>query len=356
MLSASLMAAVLALTQFSEPLALPERDEVMAIPPELRAELDEGLKTAGSAPQQRIEWLSAFLFSPEGLGLEYTHDSTGTIAETYASREANCLSATLMFLALADELGFNARPQEYRRALIWSQEEDTVYRIAHVNVHIRTNDATFTVDFEPYLITDGDRRPRPIGEDRLLAHFYNNRAAEHMSRHEYVAALNAIQRALSLDERFVPAWNNLGVVKQRQGRYESAEDAFLRALSVHSTNESVLSNLASLYAAMGETDLLKRYERRLQRAQRRDPFHQFEKGLALEDQGQYQQARRHFRRAISHHDREPLFHFALARAHYELGAMRRATWALRRAIQTSQPEQQPIYEEKLNTLQERRRR
>lgn len=356
MLSASLTAAVLALTLAAEPLDLPEREDVLAVPPDLRAQLHEGIKAAGASPQQRVEWLSFFLFSPQGLDLQYGADSTGTVSETYASRQANCLSATLMFLALAHELGYTSWAQEYRRALVWGREDDTIYRIAHVNANVRTPAATFTVDFEPDLIADGEERPRRISEDRLLAHFYNNRAAERMSRHDYVGALNAIHRALSLDERFVPAWNNLGVVNLRLGRHESAEQAFRQALSVHPSNESALSNLAALYSNTGEAELLQRFERRLQRAQRRDPFHQFEVGLALEAQGEFRQARRHYRRAISRHGREAQFHFALARTHYELGAMRRASLAFQRAIQNSRPEQQGLYEKKLSALQAQRGR
>src|SRR5690606_983448 len=91
---------------------IPGIDEVLEIPPDLRAMLQERVIARGGSREDRIELLAAMVLEAGGLALEYDNDRTRTVAETWRDRRANCLSFTLVFVALARAAGLEARVQE----------------------------------------------------------------------------------------------------------------------------------------------------------------------------------------------------------------------------------------------------
>lgn len=72
-------------------------------------------------------------------------------------------------------------------------------------------------------------------------------------RHEgdLEGAERELQRALHLDARSAPAWNNLGNVKAARGELDVAIDHYQRALDLLPSYPEALANLGSLYSRLG---------------------------------------------------------------------------------------------------------
>lgn len=323
---------------------------VMEIPPALRQLVHERVDLPCGSQDERLQRLVALMFDADGLGLRYDHHATRSVAGIWQQREANCLSYTLLFVALARELGFDARVQEAGEVLAWYEEAGIVYNASHVNVSLRIGGQRKTVDFDRSIIA-ARGTPRLIGTERAMAHFHNNRGAELMAEGRFDAALASLQASLQADRGFSPAWNNLGVLLQRQEDLRGAEQAFLTALALRPSYGAALSNLVALYRRSGQDGKARSYARRQERVQRNDPFHQFMLAVRCENGGDYACAIRHYRTAIRIQDGQHQFHFGLARAYFLAGDLQRARRELVRAHElgtTSQVRQ--VYLRKLEHL------
>lgn len=334
--------------------AAPTPDEVMRIPPELAELLDERVVKATINSETRLKLLVNFMFSRDGLAFEYAGPPTRNVAETYEARKGNCLSFTLLFIALARAAGLDVHAREVHAPLTWRREENTVFRIGHINAGVRIPDQFVTVDFEPDLFLAHRLakapRSRNVTDERALAHFYNNRGAELLAAGEPAEARAHLELALELEPRFSPALNSLGVLERRMGNIEEAERLFLAALARDRKNTNTLLNLVGLYRSAGNQAALETYQARLESIRPRDPYFQYELGQAFEEIGDYDSARRHYRRAIRWSEGDDRFHYAMARVHYLSGQSDEAARAFAQAIELSRDDTRDLYLAKLRAL------
>lgn len=304
----------------------------MAIPDELQQtvaglELDR----AGIPELDRVRRLFEFMVAEDGLGLHYQELPTYDIPGSYAQRRVNCLSFTMMFIALARSVGVDAYAQASDDALAIRVVDDTVFRARHVKAGVDIDGAQYTVDVGWRSVV-AERRPRRIPDAQLVALLHNNNAVERLQHGDRAAATAEIATALALGPDSATIWNNAGVIHSRFGRREAAEQAYLRALELDDGHIGALGNLVGLYRAMGEAGLAHKYDRRLQRAQASDPFSQFLMARDLMRLGAYDVAVPHYRRAIRLLPNQPEFHRSLAEAYSKLGN----DWAARRALRQAQ--------------------
>jgi Tfp pilus assembly protein PilF len=326
-------AALLAVTSLANGTPVPDAQEIHALPPALRAQVQAGLQQQGALPaRERLDWLIRFVFGPQGLGLDYDDHRTRTVAEAVADRKANCVSFTLLFMALAQEAGLPARAQEYDQVLMLYPQGDLIYTARHMNVRVRAGLRSYSVDIDRHALVARDAA-RPASPARVLAHYYNNRGMELMAAGELAAARAHLDQALAQDPRYVPAWNNLGVLLLRSGDAAQAEAAYLSALALAPEHVGTLFNLVGLYAQGGDAPRQAVFQRRLQQAQAEDPAQQFLLGVERERQGDHAGAIPHYRRALQHFGNVHQLHFHLARAYRLAGEPRRAAHALQRAWQ-----------------------
>ncbi|WP_242107953.1 tetratricopeptide repeat protein [Luteimonas aquatica] len=331
--------------------ALPSPQQIMAVPPELLAQLHENVTSKSYSREKRMKLLVEFVFSKRGMGLEYDASVTRTVAETFRDRKGNCLSFTLLFVALAREAGITAYVQEVGQALSWYQENNTLYNAGHVNVGIEFGTDKGTIDLDRnILISRGG--PKRISDKRALSHFYNNRGSELMEDGRIADAKAHLDTALAYDPGFSPAWNNLGVLRARDGQRALAERDYLAALRRDTSYAPALSNLVNLYRAAGDQARTDQYMRKLQRAQYGDPFYQFLQADQAERNGDYALAATHYRRAIRLYDKVHQFHFGLARVSFLTGDTQRAQRELGRALALSSEDAilRNRYQAKLDSL------
>lgn len=306
----------------------PPVESLMRVPEPLRALVYARVELPSRSPSDRLQALQALL-SPGGeLQMEYQEDATFTVAGAYTGRRANCVTYTLLFLALARQVGLDAYPQEIDQILSWQQQGDLVFRSNHVNAGVRLGSRRFVVDVGRQFVIARAPEHR-IGEPRLLAQYYNNRAAVLLEQGDLPSALAHAQVALQLDPGYPVSWSNTGVVRLRSGDVAGAEAAYRKALALSPDDAGALFNLASLYERTGQRESQQAVLRRLEKLQSADPFHQFMLALEQERQGNGAAAVALYQRAIRLHRDQHQFHYALARA----CRMASKPWCARSALQ-----------------------
>ncbi|HKZ72246.1 MAG TPA: tetratricopeptide repeat protein, partial [Nitrospirota bacterium] len=77
-------------------------------------------------------------------------------------------------------------------------------------------------------------------------------------------SLGYLQNSIQLNDHYVPALINLGIVHARNGNSSEAERALLKALSLEEQNHSALFNIAVLYENEGSYDKARGYYQKLQ--------------------------------------------------------------------------------------------
>ena len=362
MMTGWLLTAALALSPEAAPPPLPPTaveapvapEQVLAIPASLRAVLQDRVISRSAPGEPRMRRLAEFLFDADGTGLRYEHDADLTVAQAWDTRKANCLTFTLLTIALAREVGLDAYGQEIPRTLSWYTEGDVVYFSNHVNAGIRIGAHRYTLDVASDRVLSRDP-PEKIDDRRLLAIYYSNRAANLLAANRLADAGAQIEASLRSDGQYATAWSNAGVVRLREGRKAEAERDFLHALELDRTHDSALVNLASLYGARGDLARQAEYNRRIERVRQRNPFHYFTLALDEEKRGDYAAAALHYRRAIKLYEGEHRFHFGLARAYLHLGEAGKAGEALRRAREVSDGATRDRYQAKLEQLRRMQR-
>jgi len=327
----------------------PARERIMAVPPELQARLRDEIVVAHPSQNERLQRLVEFMFEPQGLAMAYRGDATYTVEQSYATREANCLSFTLLFLALAREVGLDAYPQVIEETLGWDQRDSTIYRNIHINAGVRIAGQRFTVDVASDSVI-ARHHPAPVSDQRLLALYYNNQAVELLAQNRLKPALAYMAEALDLDPDYAAHWSNAGVLYLRNGDPAEAERAYTRALTLAPEHAGALFNMVGLYERTGDHKREAEFHRRLERVQQRDPFHHFLLAIDFEKNGNYRRAVEHYQRAIRLYPDEHRFYFALAKAYVQLGDIRRASRALLRAQAHSDGATRDLYQAKLESL------
>lgn len=328
----------------------PPPEQVMAIPADLRAQFRREVVDATPFPEARLQRLVSFVYAKSGLGVEYKPDATHTVAESFASREVNCLSSTLLVVALAREAGLRADGQQVDRIMTWGASGSTVIQSKHVNAVVRiTEKREFVVDVDG----EGDLpirdAPDPMSDAHLLALFYGNRAMELLLEDRLAEARLWLDAAFRQEPNDAGLLNNAGVLSLRGGDAEAAEAYFLKAIDRNPQELSALSNLVQLYRKQGDSRAAY-WGARADEVLRTDPYYQFTLGRQHELAGRYDEALRQYSRAVRLNRGEPRFRFGLARVHYLAGNYRKADRALEKAARLATGIERGQYQNKLAAL------
>ncbi|MFT3806852.1 tetratricopeptide repeat protein [Arenimonas sp.] len=289
-------------------------DAALALPSVLREQTRERLPSVGLTDGERVQRLLDYMIADEGLGLRYREQPSLDVSEAYATRQVNCLSFTLLFVAMARTQGFDAFVQATDQALAMELVGDTLLRATHVNAGVMIDGREYTVDVGWRALLAG-HPPKRISDAQAVAMLRNNEAVERLQQGDAVGAMPLIESALALDPDSAMAWSNAGVIRSRAGQRDSAEQAYLQALKLRRTHLGALSNLVLLYRSTGAEKQRLAYEARLERAQSQDPFTQFLIARQLVGAGAYEDAVARYRRAIRLMPDEPAFHRGLAEAY-----------------------------------------
>ena len=333
-----LLAALLPAAAAAEAEAEPAPRDIMALSPEIERFIGERVK-ADRPRRAVVADLMDALFGRDGLDITYGNVETKTAIETFESRSGNCLSFTVLFVALARHVGLEAHFKEVGEILSWDRRGDVAVSNRHMFAEVETADGLMRVDFLPG-IEKRYRWVRRIDEERVLAHYYSNLGAEALTVDDLERAEEMFGRALAADDTLAAAWVNLGVTHRRLGRPAEAERCYLRALELDPDEISAASNLAVLYRSAGREREASPYWRQVRRHRKKNPFYHFRLGLDAERRGDLKTAARRLKRAARLLPDDAMFRAELGRVHLRSGHPRKAERSLLKALELTDDEEQ----------------
>ncbi len=289
------------------------------------------------SPKAQVYALIDAVFGKKGLNITYDSTATRTAIETFEAKSGNCMSFTIMFVAMARHLGLDAYFEEVDEVISWDRRGEIVVRNLHMVVEVEFDNGYQIVDFLP----EAEKRYRSIkriGDMRALAHYYNNLGVDAMAAGDLEQARRAFSDALEADGRFGYAWTNLGVAQRRLGEVEAAEQSHLKALEIDRNEPAALANLASLYLGQGFADKAAPLQRQVDDHLERNPFHHYRQGTASLRDGDLDTAIRRFRDAARRMPEEAEFHAALGEALARSGDPEKARKSLQKALGLTEDE------------------
>ncbi len=292
----------------------------------------------GSDEKKHIAALiEAMLYTEKGI--RYLTSANSVAADTFANREANCLSLTILAYSMAEYAGFHPTLYEVNIPEFWTRRDGVSLLNGHVNMRISTDDnlnkASFTknyldVDFDPQMLRRHFDRVE-ISRDKVLAMFYNNKGADALIAGDADIAYAYFRQAAVTHAPFASTWVNLGVLYRQQGALEAAEATYQHALSLDEDNFTAWENLAVLYEAKGLSDKASAIKRSLHDKRESNVFYHYILGEEAFENGDVEAALRHYVKAQRLERNRHEILFGLGKAYYELGETDKAVTYIKMA-------------------------
>lgn len=297
---------------------LPEHD-LFLLTPEMQAFAERAVGSKKRA-FARAEALQRALLLPRaqgGYGLVYSAYITETPAEAFAQLQVNCVSFTLMYVAMARHVGLRAYVNEVDLPPSWDlRNRDAFLFLRHVNAKVVLGrNEEVVIDLEMQRYSPGYKQ-RFISEDLAAAQFYNNRGMELAAAGDVSGGFLNLRKALLLDDRQSYIWSNLATLYRRQGFMAEAEAAYLYGLKLDASDLTIISNLGGLYRTLGDKEKAEYYFRRAERHRAGNPYYQYSLANSELEGGNLHKALGLVRAAIRQQGDEPRF-FQLAAVIYD---------------------------------------
>jgi tetratricopeptide (TPR) repeat protein len=344
----------------SQPISV---EEFLALPPDYIEQLNATV-LIHDEESERYDALRDWAFDGIQADLEYDPAFTSPIGELEDSDRINCFSFSNLFVAAARYSGIDASFQLVDSPPQWDMNNNTWLVGQHINVtgkvsrkltdrevrdlrqesletgsRIQTKPEsnvrrTYIADLNPEIAVDS-YRARIITDRQALSLYYSNRSVEKLLGGDREAATRLGLLAVRVDEESSTAWNNMGVLFSRAGKFQEASDSYVVALRLDSTSPSPANNLERVYRRLGETAKADAMARRIAANRRKNPYYHYAMGATKLERGDLEDALQHFEEAIERKDDERLFYYGLAETQMKLGKYKRATRSLETAKEHS---------------------
>jgi tetratricopeptide (TPR) repeat protein len=245
---------------------------------------------------QRLSRLLAELLSKDGLNLSYQAGSTATAKEVFASRQANCLAFTSLFVGMAREVGVPVFYLDIGDIEKFEREGNLVVESGHVTAGYDKGGSIRILDFSP-ADRPSYRQMHRMPDLTAVALYYSNRGAELLKAGRDREAQGWLDTAVRLDPDLARAWINRGVALRHNGDAAGAEAAFRRALESDPSSVAAYQDLAALLFSSGRGKEAEELMGLSARLDARNPFNLLALGDLAVAHGRYDEARRCYRRA-----------------------------------------------------------
>ncbi|MGI5310254.1 tetratricopeptide repeat protein [Rheinheimera sp. WS51] len=334
-----------------------EKDKLNLIVADYESSLD-----SGKSLKESIQPLYDFILSYADTGLLYENTATRTVSETLNYGKANCLSLSILAYSLAEESGLEATFQDVDIPEFWTNELNQTWLNGHVNVRLKkyyqdyNNNAILktiryiVVDFDPY-----SRKKRfkttDITKQRILAMFYNNKAAIAIAEKNYKQAYLYYTAAIEADSKLAITWSNLGVLYRTHNLFQLAEQAYHYSLSLDPFSTNTMSNLAYLYQHIGKTSQAAELERIVQMKRKNNPYYFLMLGAEAFQQEKFKESIKYYKTALILDNDNHDAYFGLAKNYVLLNELTLAKRFINKAkTHTTSIENKMNYQRKLSIL------
>ncbi len=322
--------------------------EVLALSPAMDEFLERYvLKYANK--QTRLHLLMSAVARNGALGFDYDEALTLTASEAFNSRGGNCIGFANMMVALARRAGLNARYQEVLRQREWSNYEDTVLLVKHVNVIVESPRYTYVLDVSGVKLSPTSRR-RVISDNYAKALYLNNIGAVALLRNDLPTAHAYLSSAIDTEPAMTDHWVNMGVVFGRNEQMDDAETAFLRALEIDASEYAAMSNLYEVYISEEDLEAAEILHAKVEKYRSRNPYYLLKLSDEALEQARYKESISLLERAIRKKKDDHQLHFALAKTQYLSGEITEAESSLIRARELAPRDMLTYYDQPLDVL------
>ncbi len=311
---------------------LPDMD-LFGVTPEMKA-FAESVTTHVRLQDSKAEALHLALMTSTnagGRGVTYSAYYTNTGIEAFEQRQANCLSYTLMYVAMARHLGLKAEVNEVMLPPTWDMRAgDTYLLMRHVNAKVfmpRKRSLPWvrmmeTADVGDIVVDLEMRRfkahykQRVIGKDLVAAQFYSNRGMELAAEGKTTEAFLYLRKALLMSEEPSYIWSNFGSFYRRHKFYTEAEAIYLHGLAINPRDYTIMHNLAGMYQELGNVEKHQEYQKRVRLYRNANPYYMFKRAEEWVAKGDDDKALSLLKKAIKKEKGEQRF-YRLAAEIYE---------------------------------------
>ena len=276
------------------------------------------------AAKSRLKQLLQGMIDDGLLNLKYDRNLSLTAQETFARHHGNCLSFSVLFVALARAANLDVQFQLVEIPPSFSNAGELVLLNNHINVLVTgiRSDVNFTqdhvVDFNRAEFK-GNYDSRRVSDNYAVSLYHSNVAVEALQRQDYRAAFSQLKRGIEVGPQIASLWVNLGVLYSRRGLLNEAELAYEQALVLEPRNKSALVNLTKVSRQLGKTEQAEQYAQRVRRYLNSNPYyfrHRAQRALAS---GEIDAALQHIDRAIALKKDEHQFHYLKGVVLYQAG-------------------------------------
>jgi Flp pilus assembly protein TadD len=329
-----------------------EPNDVLVLDQSMREFAERAASGAGTA-RNKVTSLIKAVIDPAGLNLRYEPTASYTARETFVSGRANCLSFTLMMVAMLRHVGVDARFNDVDVPLIWDIRDDTTLIFyKHINSIVEFpmegGRAVVDLNMDEY---DTSFEQRTISDHAAIAQYYNNRAMELLQQGDLQSSFPHLVRAITIDPHASYLWNNLGSLYHRARDMQAAKAALEIALTERGSGEVAMSNAARVYAALGETHKAAALTRRVAAFRQANPYFRYVQALSAFRHSDYETARHEVGEAIRLYGIEHRFHFLLGAIYERLGLHQQARESMNAALALTHDEKQLArYRDKMDRL------
>ncbi len=284
----------------------------------------------------KLNRLQDSLFDRNQFPFEYDSNINLTAAEAFSQRRGNCLSFTVLFVALSRSIGIDTHLISARR--VASVDKDHSVDLVVVNRHVVAGfkvAATLHI-FDFQLNKEALHGYTIIDDFGACSMYHTNIGAQFLRNGDPESAREHLQVAAILNPRHTGAWVNLGVARRRLGDDDGALFAYLKALEADPDSASALTNIAALLNDQGKLEQAR--EALLRAADRTSSPYTLLTVADLEmARGEMAQARAHIRRARRLGPRIPEVFDSLSRWAYLNGKPEKAASYQRKAAHLRAP-------------------
>ncbi len=292
-----------------------------------------------SDDSERMKQLVKYIFDRTDFNLLYNSSANTNASDTFDKRAANCLSLSIMTYALAEAAGLNISFQEIVIPEYWTRQNGYSALNGHVNLKfsraIRPGRSVIVapsieVDFDP--LSPKEKFPtRIISKNRVIAMFYNNKAAQALVEKNFARAYTYLTASFKADNLFIPSWNNLGVLYRQTGNAPQAELTYKMALKLNPNDLQLKENLAILYESTGRIVDHQQLMVEVEQKRLANPYYHFNLGQEANERGKHKLAIRHFFNAVSLDDNQHEFYYGIAKSYAAIGDVSSTKRFLRKA-------------------------
>lgn len=257
-----------------QPYALPENPEdLLLVDAAMRAFFATRVDPTDTL-ENRLYAIAEAIRRDDGLGFSYGVDGVFEAREAFRRRGGNCLSFTLLFVAVARDQGIPAVFNHVPTRPDWRRAGPLVLEVHHVNARVDAHGFSYQVD----IAAGADQRlrweaARPIPDRQAFASVYSDDGVRRLAAGDFAGAIACLEKATRVDPEYAVAWVNLGGAFALEGRCAEARESYNRALELDPRDLSAISGLARVCRLDGELSQARRLEARAKRFRERNPYY-----------------------------------------------------------------------------------